>query len=122
MGEYSTVCAKPRGAWESMIKLFKTLLTRIMNKICQKPSLIELQMFMSDAIWIVNDQPLTTISNMPNDLTPMCRSSFLGQQLAPYTPIGTFHDQGDLRQDYLYNTTLVQRFWENWSKGYLPTL
>ena len=110
------------GAWEIMVKLFKASLTRVMNKICRKPSLIELQTFMSDAVRIVNDRPLTTVSDKPNDLALLCPSSFLGQQLAPYTPVGTFHNQGDLRQDYLYNATLAQRFWESWSKGYLPTL
>ena len=43
------------GAWESMVKLFKTSLTWVMNKTCQKPSLIELQTFMSDVVWIVNN-------------------------------------------------------------------
>ena len=48
------------GAWESMVKLFKTSVTRIMNEIRRKPSLIELQTFMSDALRIVNDRPLTS--------------------------------------------------------------
>ena len=47
---------------------------------------------------------------------------FLGQQLSPYTPISAFHDRGDLRQDYLYNSTLAHKFWLLWMKGYLPTL
>ena len=80
------------GAWESMVKSFKTSLTRVMNEIYRKPSLIELQTFMSDAVRIVNDRPLTTVSDKPNDLAPLCPSSFLVQQLAPYTPVGTFHD------------------------------
>ena len=111
-----------RGAWESMVKLFKTLLTQVMNKIRWKPSLIKLQTFMSDAVRIVNNRPLTTVSNKPNDLASLCLSSFLGQQLTPYTPVGTFHDQGDLRRDYLYNTTLVHRFWESWSKAVVLNL
>ena len=93
-----------------------------MNEIRRKPSLIELQTFMSDAVRIVNDRPLTTVSDKSNNLAPLCPSSFLGQQLAPYMPVGTFHDRGDLRRDYLYNATLAHRFWESWSKGYLPTL
>ena len=104
------------------MKLFKTSLTRVMNEIRRKPSLIELQKFMSDAVRIVNDRPLTTVSDKSNNLAPLCPSSFLGQQLAPYMPVGTFHDRGDLRRDYLYNATLAHRFWESWSKGYLPTL
>ena len=43
------------GAWESMVKLFKTSLTRVMNEIRRKPSLIELQTFISDAVRIVNN-------------------------------------------------------------------
>ena len=85
-----------------------------MNEIRRKPSLIELQTFMSDAVRIVNDRPLTTVSDNPNDLAPLCQSSFLGQQLAPYAPVGTFHDRGELRWDYLYNNTLAQSFWESW--------
>ena len=77
---------------------------------------------MSSAVRIVNDRPLTTVCDKPNDLAPLCPSSFLGQQLAPYTPVSTFHDRGDLRRDYLYNATLAQRFWESWSKGYFSTL
>ena len=122
MGEYSVVRAEPRGAWESMVKLFKTLLTWVMNEIRRKPSLIELQTFMSDAVRIANNRTLATVSNKPNDLVPLCPSSFLGKQLAPYRSVGTFHDRVDLRRDYLYNATLAQRFWESWSEGYLPTL
>ena len=96
-----------------MVKLFKTSLTRVMNEIRWKPSLIELQMFMSDAVRIINDRPLTTINDKLNDFAPLCPSSFLGQQLALYTPVRTFHDRSDLRRDYLYNATLAQRFWES---------
>ena len=110
------------GAWESMVKLFKTSLTRVMSEIRRKPSLIELQTFMSDAVRIVNDRPLSTSSDKPIVLAPLCPSSFLGQQLAPYTPVSTFYDRGDLRRDYLYNATLTQKFRGSWSKGYLPTL
>ena len=35
-----------------------------------------------------------------NNLLSISRSSFLGQQLAPYTPINDFHDRGNLRRDY----------------------
>ena len=81
-----------------------------MNEIRWKPSLLELQTFMSDAVQIVNDRPLTTVSDKPNDLAHLCPSSFFGQQLTPYTPVGIFHDRGDLQRDYLYNATHAQRF------------
>ena len=62
---------------------------------------------MSDAVCIVNDRPLISVSSHPNDLLPVSPSSFLGQQLAPYTPICRFHDRGDLRRDYCIMSPLL---------------
>ena len=78
--------------------------------------------FVSDAVRIVNDRPLTDVSSAPNNLSPVTPACFLGQQLAPNTPVGAFHNTGDLRRDYHYNATLAHKFWLCWVKGYLPTL
>ena len=75
-----------------MVKLFKSALSRVLEPVCRKPSLIELQTFFSDAIRIVNDRPLTTLSDQPNDLCPITPSSFLGQHLSPKTPVCTGHN------------------------------
>ena len=83
---------------------------------------MELQTFTSDTVRIVNDRPLTTLSCEPNDLAPITPSSFLGQNLAPNTPLSAFHDRGDLRKDFTYNSILAHRFWLSWIKGYLPAL
>ena len=114
--------ASQAGSWESMVKLIKRALVQVMGEARRKPSLIELQTYVSDAIRIVNDRPLTTLSDKPNDLKPLTPSCFLGQNLAPNTPVSAFHDRGDLRNDYLYNATLAQKFWDCWMKSYLPTL
>ena len=110
------------GSWESMVKLFKTALHRVLQNTRRMPSLIELQTFFSDAVRIVNDRPLTTLSDQPNDLAPISPSSFLGQELAPNTPLGECHDTGDLCRDYLYNSNLAHRFWLGWMQSYLPSL
>ena len=62
------------------------------------------------------------MSDQPNDLAPICPSSFLGQELAPNSPVGGFHSNGDLRKDFLYSANLSHRFWLGWMQGYLPTL
>ena len=98
------------GSWESMVKLFKNSLSKVLFDARRKPSLIELQTFFFDAVRIINDRPLTTPSDQPNDLCLITPSSFLGQHLAPNTPICDVHDKGDLRKDCVYNSTLVQRF------------
>jgi len=110
------------GSWESMVKLLKNALTQVMGEARRRPSLIELQTFASDAIRIVNDRPLTILSDKPNDLMSLSPSCFLGQQLAPNSPVSAFHEKGDLRRDYVYNATLAQRFWLTWLRGYLPCL
>ena len=105
-----------------MVKLFKSALSRVIGDARRKPSLIKLQTFVSGAVRVVNDCPLTSVSCAPNELTPISRSLFLGQQLAPNTTISAFHDRGHLRRDYVYNVTLAQKFWQSWMEGYLPTL
>ena len=93
-----------------------------MGRARRKPTLIKLQTFASDAVRIVNDCPLTTPSDQPNDQEPITPSCFLGQHLAPNTPLGTFQDKGDLRNAYTYNATLAHKFWLSWVKGYLTNL
>ena len=104
------------------MKLLKKALTSVIEEARRKPSLIELQTFTSDAVRIVDNRPLTTLSCEPNDSAPITSSSFLGQNLAPNTPLSAFHDQGDLRKHFTYNSTLTHWFWLSWIKGYLPTL
>ena len=110
------------GSWESMVKLFKNSLSKILFDAHRKPSLIALQTFFSDSVRVVDDLPLTTPSDQPNDLCPITPSSFLGQHLAPNTPICDVHDKGDLRKDCVHSSKLAQRFWRSWIKGCLPTL
>ena len=110
------------GSWERMVKLFKNALGRGIGEARRKPSLMELQTFVSDAVRIVNDRPLISLTSHPDELLPISPSSFLGQQLAPNISISAFHDRGGLRRDYLYNVTLANKFWKSWFNGYLPTL
>ena len=121
-----------------MVKLFKNALGRVLEQTCRKPTVIELQTFFSDAVRIVNDRPLTTPSDQPNDLSPITPSCFLGQHLSPNTPLCAFHEKGDLlspntplcafhekgdlRRDFIYNSTLADKFWLLWMKSYLHSL
>ena len=110
LGFLPTLLARP-GAGSRWSKVVKNALTQVVGEARRTPSLIELQIFVSDAIRIVNDRPLTTISSTPDDLPPLTLSCFLGQHLAPNTPVSAFHDRRDLRRDYEYCATLAQRFW-----------
>ena len=90
-----------------MVKLFKkNALAKVLSDTRRLPSLIQIQTFTSDAIRIVNDRSLTALSDEPNDISPSTPASFLGQQLAPNTPVGSFYDKEDLRKDFLFNAYL----------------
>ena len=56
------------GSWESIVKLFKNALRRVIAETRRKPLLIKLQTFVSDAVRIVNDRTLTSVSSHPNDV------------------------------------------------------
>ena len=77
-----------------MVKLFKDAFYRVLDQSRRKPSTIETQTFTSDAVRIVKDRPLTSLSDKPNDLAVITTSFFLGQGLAPNTPLSAFHDRG----------------------------
>ena len=73
-----------------MVKLFKKGLNQSIESIRRTPTLIELQTFTNDAVRIINDRPLTTVSDQPNHLAPITPSSFVGQSLSPNTPSVVF--------------------------------
>ena len=54
-----------------MVKLFKKALNQTIESIRRTPTLIELQIFTIDAVRIINDRPISTVSDQPNDLAPI---------------------------------------------------
>ena len=68
------------GSWEAMVKLFKTALGQVIGRARRKPTLIELQIYASDDVRIVNDRPLITLSDQPNDLLVILHHVFLGSK------------------------------------------
>ena len=100
-----------------MVKLFKIALFRVLKNTRR------LQTYFSNAVRIVNDRPLTTLSDVrivndrplttlsdtPDDLKPLSPSSFLGQELALNTPVGGFYKKENLRSNYLYSADLAHR-------------
>ena len=93
-----------------------------MQDVRRTPSLIKLQTFVTDAICIVNDCPLTTVSSHSNDLAPISSSPFLSQRLAPNTLLSDFMIRVTCGQDYQFNVHMAHQFWIYWIKKYLPTL
>ena len=110
------------GSWESMVKQVKRILQRTLETATHKPSLMELITFCSNAVRVVNERPLTALSDDPRDFAVVTPASLLTPAFDPYTPVGRAHDRDHLRRDYRFNVALADRFWKDWVAFYLPTL
>ena len=110
------------GAWESLVKLFKRTLLEIGKFTQRTPNLVELQTYISNATHLVNNRPLTPLSDDPSDHTAISPSSLLTPAFHPDSPVGTPHDRDQLRRDFRFNIAISQNFWDRWVKFYLPLL
>ena len=108
------------GAWKSLIKVFKRTLTNTVYPTERKPTIVELQTYISNVTRIVNDRPLISQSDDRLDYNAITSSSLLTPSLDPALPIGHPHTTDHLRLDYRYNAVLAQHFWKRWIKFYLP--
>ena len=110
------------GSWESMVKQVKRILQRTLETATHKPSLMELITFCSNAVGVVNERPLTALSDRPRDFAVVTPASLLTPAFDLYALVGRAHDRDHLRRDYRFNVALADCFWKNWMTFYLPTL
>ena len=110
------------GSWESMVKQIKRILQRTLDPAAHTPSLIELITFCSNAVRVVNERPITALSEDPRDCTVVTPASLLTPGFHPYSPVGSVHERDHLRRDYKFCVALAERFWKDWMAFYLPTL
>ena len=110
------------GAWESLIKQFKIVLSNVLDASSHKPNFTELLTYTGNAVRIVNERPLIPLSDDPRDFTAITPASLLTPFFDPYSTVGHPHDRDMLRRDYRFNVGLSQAFWEKWISCYLPLL
>ena len=99
---------------KSMIKVFKRTLSQVAKLSKRMSNLIELQTYVLNSTRLVNDRPLTPLSDDPKNYSAITPSSLLTPALHPSTPVGAPHAKDDLRSDYRFNVALVHGFWERW--------
>ena len=105
-----------------MVKQVKRILQRTLETATYKPSLMELITLCSNAVRVVNERPLTALSDDPRDFAVVTPASLLTPAFDPHTPVGRAHDRDHLKRDYRFNVALADRFWQDWVAFYLPTL
>ena len=74
-----------------MVKVFKRTFLQTVNLNQCKPTLVELQTYVSNSTRLVNNRPLTSQSDDPYDFNAISPSSLLTPSLDPVLPIGQAH-------------------------------
>lgn len=111
------------GAWERMVKNVKVALNKTIKGANLKDEIL-LTLF-AEAENMVNSRPITYVSSDPNDfeaLTPNC--FLLGSSSAENAHVYGKFDESQLllRKNWRIAQTYAERFWNIWSKNYLPSI
>ena len=108
------------GIWESLVKSVKrSLKVIIRNKLFTEECL---STFLCEVESILNQRPLTPISDDVNDLKALTPSHFIIGSYENTVP-GVFHKQEiDYRRKWRSVQAAVDVFWIRWKKEYLPSL
>ncbi|XP_059907162.1 uncharacterized protein LOC132457130 [Gadus macrocephalus] len=109
------------GVWERLIRsLKKVLLSVIKQQILDDESLTTV---MCEVEAILNNRPLTTVSDDPNDLEPLTPNHLLLSKVQPLLPPGTFKQEDTyVRRRWRQVQYISDLFWSRWLKEYLPLL
>ena len=108
------------GAWEAMVKQIKHVIDNTLEKSQRRPSFVELLTYVGSATKIVNDRPLTPLSDDPRDFTAITPALLLTPYSSPYCVVGSPQHKDNLRRDYRFNISLSDQFWQKWLEFYLP--
>ena len=109
------------GVWERMVRSIKNVLRALLKQKIVNDEV--LSTVMCEAEKIVNDRPITPVSDDPKDPRPLTPNMLLLLESNSCLPPGVFN------KDELYNRRwwrqaqyLANLFWKRWIKEYLPLL
>lgn len=71
---------------------------------------------------ILNDRPLTPLSDDPRDCNPLTPNTVLIGKLDPSLPPDRFLKTDEYRKGYRHTQRMLDLFWDRWQKEYLPLL
>ena len=129
--EFNTPTASSAGgSWERLIKDSKKILTAILVKGMEgvpalnrrTPTDFELSTIITEVEAIMNNRPLTRISDNPHDYQALTPQMILTGVLDPSTPIHDFHSADEMRRSWRFSQIVAEQFWHRWLTLYLPWL
>jgi hypothetical protein len=109
------------GAWERLIRSVKIILKMILKEQLLKDEALQTYMCLVERI--LNDRPLTKVSNDINDLSALTPNHLLLLKGNDCFPVGTFsRDDNYIRRWWRQAQYMADIFWKRWLKEYLPLL
>ena len=109
------------GAWERQIRTIRKILSTLVKQ--QRLNDESLSTLMCIVENVINNRPLTVVSDDPNDLEPLTPNHLLQLRAGPTGPPGVFVKQDVYcRRRWIQVQYLADMFWKRWTKEYLPTL
>ena len=109
------------GVWERLIRIIKKILYSITKE--QTLDDESLQTALCEVEAIMNDRPITILSEDAKDPEPLTPNHLLQMKRMPTLPPGLF-DKGDLfaRRRWKQIQYIADLFWKRWTREYLPLL
>ena len=108
------------GAWERLIRSVR----RVFNAVVRNTVLDddELSTVFCEVEAIVNNRPITKVSDDMHDAEPLTPSHLLALGSTGTLPPSANTGDDQYRRRWKYIQYLVDRFWKRWTKEYLPTI
>ncbi|KAF1387159.1 hypothetical protein PFLUV_G00102450 [Perca fluviatilis] len=110
------------GSWERLIGLARRILDSMLLEQYTRLTHDVLCTLMAEVTAILNARPLIPVSNDPEDPFILSPSMLLTQKVGVPSPPGDFTDKDLLTKQWRQVQSLANRFWNRWSREYLPTL
>lgn len=109
------------GVWERQIRTVRKVLSALLKQ--QRLDDEGLHTLLCEVENIVNDRPITTMSNDPKDLEALTPNHLLQMRTQPSIPPGVF-SKDDLytRRRWRQIQYMADLFWRRWTQEYLPVL
>lgn len=109
------------GVWERMIRMVRRILTSVL---CQQTLNDEgFHTVLCEVEAILNDRPITKLSEDPNDLEALTPNHLLTMKRKPVLPPGLF-ENADIyvKRRWRQVQYISDLFWKRWLREYLPLL
>ena len=108
------------GIWERMIRTIRSVLTGIIKQqTLDDEALVTLLTVVEG---IINNRPITKMSDDPRDAMPLTPNHLLMLRSGPLLPPGQFVEKDCYRRRWKQVQYLADIFWERWLREYLPAL